>query len=181
MAKESYKEQEKRHVRAMEKAGVSKKIVEEEKKEAGMKKGGAVKKYAFGGAAGASETAQRAQRMNDQRQAAAGAMQNAERGRQAAFARDALRNAVSNAPSRMGTATVPDAAPMRRPMPPAPPMSRPGPMPPSTMPIRPPGMKKGGKVEMPKAKDMGKLGMARGGSVKPKAPAKKMRGGGMCK
>jgi hypothetical protein len=77
MAKESYKEQEKRHVRAMEKAGVSKKIVEEEKKEAGMKKGG--------------------------------------------------------------------------------------------------------KVEMPKAKDMGKLGMARGGSVEPKTPAKKMRGGGMCK
>lgn len=40
--------------------------------------------------------------------------------------------------------------------------------PPTTMPIPRPGMKKGGKVEMPmpKAKDMGKLGMARGGSVK---------------
>lgn len=156
MAKESYKDQEKRHVRAMEKAGVSKKIVNEEKKEAGLRKGGAVKKYAFGGAADASNE------MDQQRRFAANAVAAAQRA------------AMSGPASRLGTAVSPDE-----------PRNMRGvggmPMPPSTMPIRPPGMKKGGKVAMPAAKEMGKLGMARGGNVKSKAPAKKMRGGGMCK
>ena len=50
--------------------------------------------------------------------------------------------------------------------------------PPTTMPIRPPmpAMKKGGKVAMPKAEDMGKLGMMCGGKVKGKGYAK---GGGI--
>lgn len=45
-----YKQQERRHVAAMKKAGVPKNIVKEEMKEAGMKKGGKVKKMADGGA-----------------------------------------------------------------------------------------------------------------------------------
>jgi len=44
-----YKAQEKRHVAAMKKAGVPKGIVREEKKEAGLKMGGAAKGYAKGG------------------------------------------------------------------------------------------------------------------------------------
>lgn len=46
-----YKAQERKHVNAMKKAGVDPKIVAEEKREAGLKKGGGVKKYAMGGVA----------------------------------------------------------------------------------------------------------------------------------
>lgn len=45
----AYKAQERKHVEAMKKAGVDPKIVAEEKREAGLKKGGSVKKYAKGG------------------------------------------------------------------------------------------------------------------------------------
>ena len=51
----AYKAQERKHVEAMKKAGVPKRIVEEEKREAGLRKGGKVggcgsmKKYAKGG------------------------------------------------------------------------------------------------------------------------------------
>ena len=44
-----YKAQERRHVNAMKKAGVDPKIVAEEKREAGLKKGGCVKRMADGG------------------------------------------------------------------------------------------------------------------------------------
>ena len=50
-----YKARERKHVEAMKKAGVPKRIVEEEKREAGLRKGGKVggcgsmKKYAKGG------------------------------------------------------------------------------------------------------------------------------------
>lgn len=45
----AYKAKEKKHVEAMKKAGVPKKIVAEEKAEAGLKCGGKVKKMARGG------------------------------------------------------------------------------------------------------------------------------------
>jgi transposase len=45
----AYKAQERRHVSAMQKAGVPADIIAEEKREAGLKKGGCVKKYARGG------------------------------------------------------------------------------------------------------------------------------------
>lgn len=45
----AYKAQERKHVAAMQKAGVPKNIIAEEKREAGLKKGGSVKKYAKGG------------------------------------------------------------------------------------------------------------------------------------
>jgi len=45
----AYKAKEKKHVSAMQKAGVPKKIVAEEKAEAGLKCGGKVKKMARGG------------------------------------------------------------------------------------------------------------------------------------
>lgn len=44
-----YKAQERKHVAAMQKAGVPRGIIAEEKREAGLKKGGCVKKYARGG------------------------------------------------------------------------------------------------------------------------------------
>lgn len=44
-----YMAKERRHVAAMKKAGIKGKILEEEKREAGLKKGGCVKKYARGG------------------------------------------------------------------------------------------------------------------------------------
>ena len=48
----AYKAQERKHVNAMKKAGVDPKIVAEEKREAGLKKGGGVKRYANGGMTG---------------------------------------------------------------------------------------------------------------------------------
>jgi len=108
MAKESYKEQEKRHVRAMEKAGVSKKIVEEEKKEAGMKKGGMTKKYAMGGLADALNNI--GSGMPPSR------LSPADRERIAAttMAANARREAMKGASSRMGTAVSPDQSPTSR-------------------------------------------------------------------
>lgn len=47
----AYKAKEKRHVAAMQKAGIKGKVLAEEKAEAGMKHGGKVKKYAAGGCA----------------------------------------------------------------------------------------------------------------------------------
>ena len=44
-----YKAQERKHVEAMKKAGVPKNIIAEEKREAGLKKGGCVKRMADGG------------------------------------------------------------------------------------------------------------------------------------
>lgn len=45
----AYKAKERKHVAAMQKAGVPKNIIREEKAEAGMKRGGGVKKMASGG------------------------------------------------------------------------------------------------------------------------------------
>jgi hypothetical protein len=134
------RKKERKHVKLLEE------VLREEKEEAGMKKGGAVKKYAMGGPAMTPDEA--------------GSLRRAIGKPRIPKIPPALASAVARAVDGMRT-------------------------PPTTMPIRPPAMKKGGKVEMPmpKAKDMGKLGMARGGGVeaKGKTKGKMLRGGGSCK
>lgn len=132
----------------------------QEQRGSAMKKA-SMKKYAMGGAAAASDAAQRAQRMNDQRQAAAGAVRNARPGGQVAPNTPVSPNTGAVPPEQVngllqGVAdlrrgnTPPAPTPPRPTMPPA----RPGPMPPSIP--APPGMKKGGAAK----------GYAKGGSTR---------------